>query len=125
MVNAKKDRVSNILDYLDIILKVIMIMGGIIVWFTMPSKIPIHFNGSFEPDAYGSKALMLIAFVMPLISFIPFSVDLPDRNIIADENMYNLLVQDEYRKAKIKKLVLTAVMSIFFWGAMILVLINI
>lgn len=123
MVEA--DKVKNILNSINYILKAITITGGIIVWFMLPANIPIHFNRSFEPDSYGSKVIILIAFALPLISFIPFAVELPDKNIVTDKNMYNMLVLEEQRKAAMKKLVLTALMSILFWMTMILVLKNI
>lgn len=125
MINSKHGKAENTIKCIDFAIKAITLIGGIIVWMCMPGRVPTHFNSSFEPDSYGSKALLLIAFLMTVISFIPFSVDLPDKNIISDENMYDMLVRDEYKRAAIKRLVLASVMSMLFWGAMLLVLKNI
>ncbi len=125
IINPKSDKVKSIIKSIDYILKAITIIGGVILWFNLPEKIPTHFNSAFEPDSYGSKVVLLIAFILPLISFIPFGTDMPDRNIIPDENMYNIIVQDEYRKAAIKRLILTVIMSVIFWALIIVVIKNI
>lgn len=71
-----KDRIPDtrfhkVIKLVTLVILIVMIIYPVIMWSTLPAKLPMHYNASGEIDRYGSRAEL---FIMPVIGILMYGL---------------------------------------------------
>ena len=94
------------------------LIGGFILWLTLPRHTVIHFNSSFQADGWGNKLLLLPILLLPFFADIPRQ--LPEFHTDSEEA--RLALENEKRKNAIIQLLLAIILSICVWIPLCMIL---
>lgn len=87
------------------------LIGGFILWLTLPQHTAIHFNLLYQADGWGNKLLLLPTLFLPFLADIPF--ELPKFHTDSEET--RLALENAKRKNAIIQLLVAIVLAIIAW----------
>jgi len=96
------------------------LIGGFILWLTLPQHTVIHFNSSCQVDGWGNKLILL-----PIL-FLPFFADIPHQlpEFHTDSEEARLALENEKRKNAAIQLALAVMLSIGVWIPLCMILMH-
>lgn len=92
----------------------VTMFGGFLLWLQLPATVVLHFNQSGRADSWGNKVFLLVVFLLPLWSLIPWGkMNLPELHVDCEESRQEL--EEAKRKGELIQLVTAGVLCLVVW----------